>query len=77
MSAMEVMQNLLIDQVAGPVGLDTGGVSKNDPTAGTDPGPLKIQHGAIKTGDKVGAAFLTVLVAVIFFGGGWWMTTVE
>jgi mannan endo-1,6-alpha-mannosidase len=36
MSALEVMQNLLIDQVVGPVGEQTGGISKNDPSVGTD-----------------------------------------
>ncbi|EUC37786.1 glycoside hydrolase family 76 protein [Bipolaris victoriae FI3] len=73
MSALEVMQNLLIDQVAGPVGLDTGGISKNDPNAGSDAGSFEVKHDAITTGDKAGAAILTIIVVSILFGGAWWM----
>lgn len=73
MSALEVMQNLLIDQVVGPVGLDTGGISKNDPNAGSDAGSFEVKHNAITTGDRAGAAILTIIVASLLFGGGWWM----
>merc|ERR1712137_654101 len=58
MSALEVMQNLLVDQVSGPVGLDTGGISEHDP---------------ITTGDKAGAAILTIVVFAVFLGGGGWL----
>ncbi|USP80220.1 glycoside hydrolase family 76 protein [Curvularia clavata] len=77
MSALEVMQNLLIDQVAGPVGLETGGISKNDPTAGTDTGGFEVKHNAITTGDRAGAAILTILVVSMLFGGSWWMIMAE
>ncbi|CAN9176463.1 unnamed protein product [Alternaria alternata] len=73
MSALEVMQNLLVDQVSGPVGLDTGGISENDPTAGSDGGNVRIEHDAITTGDKAGAAILTIVVFAVFLGGGGWL----
>jgi mannan endo-1,6-alpha-mannosidase len=74
MSALEVMQNLLVDQVAGPVGEKTGGTSKNDPSAGTDVRD-EIEHDRITTGDKAGASILTILLAAIFVGGGGWLVT--
>lgn len=77
MSALEVMQNLLVDQVSGPVGLDNGGISKNDPTAGSDAGPVRVEHDSITTGDKAGAAILTILVFAVFFGGGAWLIMSE
>lgn len=78
MSALEMMQNLLIDQVSGPVGLETGGLSENDPTAGSDAGTtLVIEHDPITTGDRAGAGILTALVLAFLFGGGWWLITGE
>jgi mannan endo-1,6-alpha-mannosidase len=77
MSALEVMQNLLVDQVSGPVGLDTGGISENDPTAGSDGGNVRIEHDAITTGDKAGAAILTIVVFAVFLGGGGWLIMSE
>jgi mannan endo-1,6-alpha-mannosidase len=75
MSALEVMQNLLVDQVAGPVGEKTGGISKNDPSAGTDVRDETIEHDRITMGDKAGASILTVMLAVLFIGGGGWLAT--
>ena len=75
MSALEVMQNLLVDQVSGPVGEQTGGISKNDPTAGSDGGNLVIEHDSISTADRAGAGILTALVLFSMFGGGWWLVT--
>lgn len=78
MSALEVMQNLLITQVSGPVGLDNGGLSENDPTAGSDAGTtLTVDHDPISTGDRAGAGILTALVLAFLFGGGWWLITGE
>ncbi|KAI4614742.1 uncharacterized protein J4E88_005782 [Alternaria novae-zelandiae] len=77
MSALEVMQNLLVDQVSGPVGLDNGGISENDPTAGSDVGPVRVEHDSITTGDKAGAAILTLMVFAVFFGGGAWLIMSE
>lgn len=77
MSALETIQNLLIDQVAGPVGETTGGTSKNDPTAGTEVGNLEVEHDPITTADRAGAGILTALVLAFLFAGGAWLITGE
>jgi len=77
MSALEVMQNLLVDQVAGPVGEKTGGVSKNDPAAGSNPGPLQVEFDPISTGDKAAAAILTIVVVVALLAGSFWLLNGE
>jgi mannan endo-1,6-alpha-mannosidase len=77
MSALEVMQNLLIDEVAGPVGEKTGGISKNDPSAGTGDNVLAIEHDAITTADKFGAGMVTAFLIIGVLAGGWFMITSE
>lgn len=75
MAAMEVMQNLLIDEVAGPVSEQTGGTSKSDPSAGSQAKDNSIVFDSITTGDKAGAGFLTTLVLIGILGGAWWMVS--
>lgn len=75
MSAMEVMQSLLQDQVAGPVGETTGGVSQSNPSAGSEATDTIIKFKPITTADKVGAGFLTTLVLVGIIGGTWWLVS--
>ncbi|KAL8639958.1 MAG: hypothetical protein Q9228_003072 [Teloschistes exilis] len=74
MSALEVMQSLLISKVAGPVTNATGGTSKGDPSAGSggtfDP---RLPQDSIQQRDRVGAGFLTTLVIVSGLGSAWWM----
>lgn len=74
MSAMEVIQSLLISRVAAPVTNSTGGTSKGDPSAGSggtfDP---RLPQGVIQKKDRVGAGFLTTLVIVSGIGSLWWM----
>ncbi|KAI4123764.1 MAG: hypothetical protein LQ338_005113 [Usnochroma carphineum] len=74
MSALEVIQSLLISKVAGPVTNSTGGTSKGDPSAGSggtfDP---TLPQGAIQKKDRVGAGFLTTLIIVSGIGSIWWM----
>ena len=74
MSAMEVIQSLLISRVAAPVTNSTGGTSKGDPAAGSsgtfDP---RMPQGAIQKKDRVGAGFLTTLVIISGIGSLWWM----
>ena len=77
MSALEVMQSLLIDQVAGPVGENNGGISKNDPTAGSGGDKVTVELNPITTGDKAAAGILTALILAFLFGGGWWLITGE
>lgn len=73
MAAMEIIQNLLVDQVAGPVTESKGGTSKSDPTAGSDPEVDPVVFSDITTGDKAGAGILTTLVLVGILAGAWWM----
>jgi len=70
MSALEVVQGLLIDQVAGPVSNTTGGTSRGDPSAGTGPkhGPNAAPR-VISTADKAGAGILTAMVLSGIIGG--------
>lgn len=74
MNALEVIQSNLIDNVMGPVGNKTGGISKGDPAAGTggDSNPAAPQA-AITTSDRAGAGILTALVLIGLLGGAWWM----
>ena len=75
MSALEVVQGLLIDSVPGPVSNTTGGISKGDPTAGTggdrSPGAPTSQ---ITTGDRAGAGILTAVILVGLLGGAWYVS---
>ncbi|KAF2798505.1 glycoside hydrolase family 76 protein [Melanomma pulvis-pyrius CBS 109.77] len=75
MAALEVMQVLLYDQVAGPVSEKTGGTSKSDPSAGTETQNQPITFNSITTGDKAGAGFITTLVLIGIIGGAWWMVS--
>ncbi|OCL15448.1 mannan endo-1,6-alpha-mannosidase [Glonium stellatum] len=73
MSALEVVQSLLIDQVSGPVTNQTGGTSKGNPSAGSHGETSPLTFSTITTGDKVGAGFLTTLILIMILGGAWWM----
>ncbi|KAF2712027.1 glycoside hydrolase family 76 protein [Pleomassaria siparia CBS 279.74] len=75
MAALEIMQILLYDQVAGPVSMATGGTSKSDPSAGTETQNPPITFNSITTGDKAGAGFVTTLVLIGIIGGAWWMVS--
>ena len=75
MAAMEVMQSLLLDQVAGPVTETKGGISKSDPSAGSGAQDKPITFNEITTGDKAGAGFLTALALIGILGGAWWMVS--
>ena len=75
MSALEIIQANLIDYVEGPVTADTGGTSKGDPNAGQGSrvGPGDLHRSTVTTGDRVGAAVLTVLIIGLVAGGAWWL----
>lgn len=73
MAAMEIIQNLLITDVSGPVTETKGGTSKSDPSAGGEVQNDPITFSEITTGDKAGAGFLTTLVLIGILAGAWWM----
>ena len=75
MSAMEVIQSNLWDQVPGPVTAGSGGISVGNPSAGTggDQSPIGLNPEDVSTGDRVGAGILTTMVLVGVIGGAWWM----
>ncbi|KAL7272359.1 hypothetical protein RUND412_004840 [Rhizina undulata] len=75
MAALEVVQSLLAYEKPQPVTEDVGGISPGDPGAGTG---TKASEGKVwdmqtKTGDKVGAAFATIIVLVALGTVGYWM----
>lgn len=74
MSALDAVQSMLLERVDGPVTEKTGGISKSDPSAGSDSSDVPpTSFNSITTGDKAGAGFLTTLVLVAIVGGAWWM----
>lgn len=74
LSALEVIQSNLIDNVAGPLTNSTGGTSQGDASAGTggDGNPVA-PSSTITTGDKAGAGIITAIILIGLLGGGWWM----
>jgi len=72
MTALEVVQSLLLDEVAGPLSNKTGGTSTGDYTAGTGgtTNPLAPQS-AITTGDRAGAGIITAIILIGLLGGAW------
>jgi hypothetical protein len=76
MSALSVIQANLITQVRGPLSSNSGGTSKGDPSAGTsETNNNPVHFDPVTTGDKAGAAILTILVLGLTIGGSWWLVS--
>lgn len=76
MSALEVIQSNMIDQVAGPVTNSTGGTSQGNPSAGTGgTSPTGINTNPVTQSDRAGAGFLTAMVLITGIGGAWWIVS--
>ena len=73
MSALEIVQSNLIDQVDGPLTNSSGGTSVGDANAGTNSNDNPNQFDTITTGDKAGASIITLIVLSGLFAGAWWM----
>ncbi|CCH45401.1 Mannan endo-1,6-alpha-mannosidase [Wickerhamomyces ciferrii] len=76
-SALEVIQNLLIDERPAPLTNDTGGTSKGDASAGSNPSGSQNQLNQddlkITGRDKAGSGILTAIVLSALVGGAIWM----
>lgn len=76
MSALEVIQANLIDQVQVPVTNKTGGTSQGNAGAGGTSGVgtnPALDENAVTSKDKAGAGIITTLVLLSVIGGAWWM----
>lgn len=75
MSALEIMQNLLIDDIPGPFTADNGGSSVGDPNAGLNSSSANVLENnlSITHKDRVGAAIITAIVLGVMIGGSVWM----
>jgi mannan endo-1,6-alpha-mannosidase len=75
MNVLGAVSSLLVDNVGGPVGTDTGGTSKGDPNAGAGTQDVnKTPTGPITGGDRAGAAILTVVMLGSACGLFGWMS---
>ncbi|EXJ93876.1 hypothetical protein A1O1_02269 [Capronia coronata CBS 617.96] len=74
MQALSVIGATQINSGIAPKSVDTGGVSKSDPGAGTDVNTSPVvTHSPITTKDKAGAGVLTVLAICFVVGGSIWI----
>jgi hypothetical protein len=75
MSALNVISVLNADRVPPPYSSHNGGTSQGDPGLGNknDAAVLPIYEDDITTGDRAGAAVITMIVVVLWLGGAWWI----
>jgi predicted alpha-1,6-mannanase (GH76 family) len=76
MTALNTITVLNVDRVPPPYSSDTGGSSKGDPSLGSgsvDDDIPQLDISPATTGDKAGAAILTILVVAFVVGGAGWM----
>ncbi len=74
MNVLAAVSSLLIDSAPGPFTNATGGTSIGDPNAGADSDAFKSILKPITTGDRAGAAILTLLVLTGAAGTFGWMS---
>jgi hypothetical protein len=76
MAALSVIGANLNKQILTPKSTATGATSQGDPNAGSEaPKSPTALRSKITTGDKAGAAILTLLAAIIVIGGAIWLVT--
>lgn len=75
MSALEVIQNLLIHDMPGPLTADNGGSSVGDANAGLNTSSANVLQNKldIQTKDRAGAAIITAVILMVIIGGSIWM----
>ncbi|KIW68988.1 hypothetical protein PV04_04895 [Phialophora macrospora] len=76
MAALSVIGSTLNRDSLTPKSTRTGATSKGDPNAGSEaPKSPSALRSKITTGDKAGAAILTILATAIIIGGAVWLVT--
>ncbi|CDK25426.1 unnamed protein product [Kuraishia capsulata CBS 1993] len=73
MSALEVIQNLLIADRPAPYTASNGGSSTGDPAAGTQTTTTVDSPLSLGKGDTAGAAIITCIIGVSLISGGLWL----
>ncbi|KAK9321330.1 glycoside hydrolase [Lipomyces orientalis] len=71
MSALETVQNLLVNQVPAPYTATTGGSSPGGNGGRRQTG--YISTGIVSTGDRAGAGIVTSIVLLMMLGAAWWI----
>ncbi len=77
MNVLAAVTSLLIDSAPGPLTNGTGGTSLGDPNAGADSDSFQPALPPITTGDRAGAAILTLLILAGATGTFGWMSIGE
>ena len=73
MNVLAALSSLLVAQTSGPLTNATGGTSQGNPNAGVETINLLERFAPITTGDKAGAAILTMLTIGLGAGMFWIM----
>jgi hypothetical protein len=75
MTALNIVSVLNAARVPPPYASDTGGTSQGNPGLGTsdDTERLPVFREEITTGDRAGAAILTLIMGALSIGGAWWI----
>jgi mannan endo-1,6-alpha-mannosidase len=75
MCVLAAVSSLLIGEVGPPLTNSTGGTSLGDPNAGSHSDSFNHELAPITTGDKAGAAILTMIILLSAVGTMGWMST--
>lgn len=73
MSALAVIGSNLINPSMAPLSHASGAQSESNPDSGIQNGPNIGTPKPVTTGDKVGAAILTILLIAFTIGGTYWL----
>lgn len=73
MTALSVIGANLINSSMVPLSIASGAQSESDPNSGLPETPVASIPEPVTTGDRAGAAILTILVAVFSVGGAFWL----
>lgn len=74
MNVLGAVSSLLVDNTGAPLTNSTGGTSKGNPDAGGDGHDYSLAYPPATTGDKAGAAIITILLLVGAVSTFTWMS---